>query len=222
MPTALIVFDLDGTLVDSERDLADSANELLAGYGAPPLAIEDVAAMVGDGARQLVRRALAAADVRTDLDEALERFLAIYGGRLFVHTRPYAGIPEAIAALSDQAALAVLTNKPQRLSERLLEGFGMAAWFGWVLGGDSVFPRKPDPSGLIHLAGQAGAPLDRTMMVGDSVVDVETARAAGTSICIARYGFGQNRRPIPLVGDELVAERPESLVELLGRFAASP
>jgi phosphoglycolate phosphatase len=215
---SLIVFDLDGTLVDSQRDLADSANDMLAAYGAEPLDVGRVAAMVGDGARQLVVRALDAAGVAADVPEALDRFLSIYSERLFIHTRPYPSIPDVVEALSARSALAVLTNKPEAFSCRLLDGFGLSRHFQTVVGGDSGFPRKPDPAGLRHLIGLAAAGPPATLMVGDSMVDVETARQAGTRVCVARYGFGHLRTPIDVRPGELVAERPEDLADVVRQF----
>jgi phosphoglycolate phosphatase len=214
----LIVFDLDGTLIDSQRDLADSANEMLAAYGARPLPDAEIAGFVGDGARQLVARALEAASLRADLSNALERFLQIYGSRLFVHTRPYPGIDDAIAGVGGRAVLAVLTNKPEGFSLQLLEKFGWASAFRWTIGGDSPFGRKPDPAGLLHLTRLAGVAPHACLMVGDSMVDLETARAAGTAACVAQYGFGHLRRPIELKGTELVARRSEDLPARLEAF----
>lgn len=207
----LIVFDLDGTLIDSKRDLAESANELLAAYGAKPLDEAEVAGFVGDGARQLVVRALEAAGVVTDVAAALDRFLAIYGRRLFVHTRPYPGVLEAVESAAEHASLAVLTNKPEGFSRQLLEGFDMARFFRRVIGGDSGFPRKPDPAGLLALMQEALVPPNACLVVGDSMVDVETARAASASVGVAKYGFGHLRRPIELDGTELIARQPQDL-----------
>jgi phosphoglycolate phosphatase len=214
----LIAFDLDGTLVDSQRDLADSANELLASYGAPPLSVAEVAAMVGDGARQLVSRALEASGVAADVPTALNRFLAIYAERLFVHTRPYDGIPDILAEAAPHASLALLTNKPEALSRRLLEGFGLAPLLPWVVGGDGPFPRKPDPAGLLHLMHLAEATPQTTLMVGDSMIDVEVARRGGAAAAVALYGFGHLRRPIELAGDELVAREPADVGPLVRQF----
>ena len=214
----LIAFDLDGTLIDSKRDLAESANEMLATYGAAPLAEAEVAGMVGDGARQLVQRALEAGRVETDVSAALDRFLAIYTGRLFENTRPYPGLADAVAAFSERASLAVLTNKPEQPSRTLLDGFGLAPFFRWVIGGDSGFPRKPDPAGLCHLIRQAGVPPGACLMVGDSMMDVETARNAGAAVCVAEYGFGHLRRPIELSGTELSARRPEDIGGVIEGF----
>lgn len=186
----LIVFDLDGTLVDSRHDLANSANLLLADLGAAPLTVDQVVTMVGEGARVLVGRVVAAAGVETDLDAALTRFLSIYDDRLLDHTHLYPGVLEALEALEGTAALAVLTNKPERHTERLLAGLAVRQHFGDVIGGDGHWPRKPDPASLRHLIENAGASSETTIMVGDSMVDVETARLAPARICIAHYGFG--------------------------------
>jgi phosphoglycolate phosphatase len=214
----LIVFDLDGTLVDSALDVAESANELLATYGAPPLRVQDVASMIGDGARLLVARALKRSQLTVDVREALDRFLGIYARRLAVHTRPYPGVPDAIAGVMPRASLAVLTNKPEHLSRRLLEACGFGHAFAWVIGGDGAFPRKPDPSGLLYLVREAGVPPGRCLMVGDSMVDVDTARAAGARVCLAAYGFGRLGRPIDRRDGDLIARRSEDLATALDEF----
>ena len=128
LPFALIVFDLDGTLVDSRRDIAEAANTLLEECGAAPLPEERIGRMVGDGAATLVARAFAAAGMAAPAD-ALERFVAIYGSRLLLNTRPYPGIPDVLSQLSQRAALAVLTNKPIASTRRILDGLDLARYF---------------------------------------------------------------------------------------------
>ncbi len=187
----LYVFDLDGTLVDSRRDLADSANELLEQCGAPPLTEEHVGRLAGDGAATLVARVFAASGLPQPAD-ALARFLAIYDRRLLNHTRPYPGIPETLAALGARARLAVLTNKPLASTRRILYALDLSSAFDSqnVLGGDGPLARKPDPGGLRHLAAAADATMSSTLLIGDSSVDLHTARNAGARLCLARYGFG--------------------------------
>ena len=186
----LFVFDLDGTLIDSRRDIAESANALLESCGAAPLPEERVGRMVGDGAAVLVARAFAAAGIVSPPD-ALERFVAIYRERLLRHTRPYPRIPEVLADLARRAELALLTNKPLAATKEILDGLDLARFFGAaVVAGDGPFPRKPDPSGLLHLSRAAGVLPSATVLVGDSTIDWRTARAASTAICVARYGFG--------------------------------
>jgi phosphoglycolate phosphatase len=211
--TPLIVFDLDGTLVDSRRDLAGSANLLLKQLGAAPLSVDQVVGMVGEGARVLVGRVLDAAGVDTDLDAALTRFLAIYDEHLVDHTRLYPGVIDALQALEGRATLAVLTNKPGHHTGRLLEALEVSRYFFAVIGGDARWPRKPDPSSLQHLIAAAGASPASTIMVGDSMVDVETARGARARLCIARYGFGHI--PVAETGDALVADDAQDLKALL-------
>jgi phosphoglycolate phosphatase len=187
----LIVFDLDGTLIDSRRDLADSANALLATFDAPPLPDAAVVAMVGEGARTLVSRVLDAAGLVTDVDRALARFLALYDERLTHHTHLYPGVADTIASFTaDGVAMSLLTNKPRAPTLRLLDHFAIASAFDQVIGGDGPLGRKPDPAGLRALMQHAASASGDTLLVGDSWVDIETARRASARACFAAYGFG--------------------------------
>ena len=211
----LIVFDLDGTLIDSRQDLADAANALIAERGGSPLPVEAVTGMVGEGAALLVRRALSAAGLEPDLDTALPRFLELYDERLLANTRLYPGTGEALQAIAARATLAVLTNKPQRPTETILRGLDVHRNFAHVVGGDTTFGRKPDPAGLRHLMGAVGASAGETMLVGDSAIDLRTARAAGVRVCLVKYGFGFPLAAAEIVGDVAIAESPEELVAIL-------
>ena len=164
----------------------------------------------------LVARAFEAARCPQPAD-ALARFLRIYNSRLLRFTRPYDGIPELLDTLASRGALAVLTNKPIEATRRILEGVQLAPFFGErVLGGDGPHARKPDPGGLPHLAQSASVPLSRTMMVGDSAVDFQTARRAGTRVCLARYGFGFHGVPATDLREaDLVIDRPLDLLFFL-------
>lgn len=217
MPPRLVVFDLDGTLIDSRRDLADSANALIEERGGRALPVETITTMVGEGAAVLVRRALAAAGLDPDDASAIQRFLELYDARLLVHTRPYTGIPEVLDAIQPAAVLAVLTNKPQHHSEVVLRGLDLRDRFAWIIGGDTSYGRKPSPGGLLELVRRAGTAIDRTILVGDSAIDLQTARAAGSRVCIVRYGFGFHVAEPELRGDDLVAETPADV----GRLIAS-
>jgi len=185
----LIVFDLDGTLIDSRRDLADAANALISERGGTPLDVEAIGRMVGDGAAMLVRRALTAAGIPVD-ESSVPRFLELYDARLLRTTRPYPGIHDALHAIRSTGTLAVLTNKPLAPTRKLLSALGLVPLFDSVIGGDGPFPRKPDPQGLQHLMQQYQAAPAHTVLVGDSPIDAATARAAGALFCWARYGFG--------------------------------
>jgi phosphoglycolate phosphatase len=211
----LIVFDLDGTLIDSRHDLADAANALIVESGGRPLPVEAITSMVGEGAPLLVRRALKAAGVDVDVRSALARFLELYDERLLVHTRLYDGTKDALEALAPRATLAILTNKPQRPTERILDGLAIASFFRWTIGGDTAHGRKPDPAGLDHLMSAAGTAPSDTVMVGDSAIDLRTARAAGTRVCLVRYGFGFRTAVSELAGDELIADDPSQLATML-------
>lgn len=210
----LIAFDLDGTLVDSRRDLADSVNALLAGFGRPSLSERVIGTMVGDGAQQLVERALAMSGMASPPPDALERFLEHYDRRLLVHTAPYDGIVDMLRALDARGiGRAVLTNKPQPAAERVLDGLDLRRWFdAGVVGAEAEHPRKPDPAGLRALARRAGAAIDQTMLVGDGAQDVETARRAGAIVCVARYGFGYPTAEPLLDGSELIIDTPAALL----------
>lgn len=218
----LVAFDLDGTLVDSSGDLAESGNALLASYGVSPLPSKAVVAMVGDGARELVRRLLTAGALDVPLDEALERFLAFYDERLLATTVPYEGMPALLEDLKSRARLTVLTNKPIAPTERILRGLGLREFFDDVIGGDSDFGRKPEPDGLFALMDRAAASAAETLMVGDSVTDLRTARAAGTAACVARYGFGFAQMPADeLQGAAYLVDQPGEIAAVVSRLTAS-
>jgi len=212
----LIVFDLDGTLVDSRRDIADAANALLASCGARRLPEEHIGRMVGDGAATLVARAFAASGAQPPAD-ALDRFVAIYRRNLLAHTRPYPGIPDALEHLGSRAALAVLTNKPLGPTRAILEGLDLLKYFPEhaIVGGDGPFPRKPDPAGLQHIHTFVRVSAVETVLVGDSMIDWRTARAAGTAMCLARYGFGFEGFTDEHIGPgDLAIDAPAELIAL--------
>ena len=208
----IIAFDLDGTLIDSARDLANSVGELLEGYGAAPLPYEEVVTMVGEGAPLLIRRAMDRAGIAPDAREALVRFMQIYDRRLLDHTIPYPGVREVLALSVRRGPLAVLTNKPLGPSIGLLESMGLRGFFARIIGGDSEHGRKPDPAGLRSL--QALAPNDRTVMVGDSPADWKVAVNAGCPFVFARYGFGAPKFATP-PDTPYVIDHPRELPKVL-------
>lgn len=211
----LIVFDLDGTLIDSRADLADAANALIVERGGTRLSEIEIGRMVGEGAAMLVTRAMTAAGLPLD-DTSLPRFLELYDQRLLATTKPYPGMLEALQALAPIGVIAVLTNKPVAPATRLLDALGLAPFVTRTIGGDSPFPRKPEPWSLIHLIERFGVARQQTVMVGDSWVDYATARAAGTRICLARYGFGFATFPAGEIrGDEGLADNPRELASII-------
>lgn len=217
--TTFAVFDLDGTLIDSRRDLADSANVMLAGYGAAPLADDRVTRMVGCGAATLVTRVLDAAGVTAPVAEALPRFLSIYDQRLTNHTQPYDGVSEMLDHLQAlDMNMALLTNKPLEQTVSILQSFQLSHYFRWSVGGDGPWPRKPSADGLRYLMAQARVGPAETVLIGDSSVDWQTARYAGVRICLVRYGFGfADFSPDALTGDELLADSPADVYDILCR-----
>jgi phosphoglycolate phosphatase len=216
---SLFVFDLDGTLLDSIGDLVVAVNRLVAELGGGPLRQDAVARMVGEGAGLLVSRALEASGVPGDPANALPRFLEIYDGILPGATRPYAGVPEMLASLAPAAPMAVLTNKPTGAAVKILTQLGLHRFFSRIVGGDGPFARKPGPDGLLALAAEAGAAPRSTWLVGDSTIDLLTAHAASTRVCIVRYGFGFAGFDHSLLrGGEVFADRPADVAAaLLGR-----
>ena len=216
MTPRLVVFDLDGTLVDSRDDLATAANRMLASYGLDPLDPATVAGMVGEGARLLVDRVLAARGLPADRwpSDALTRYLAHYDDCLLDETRPYDGAVDMVQALAEHHVLAVVTNKPSAPAVRLLQHFGFAPYLSAIVGGDGPFPRKPDPSSILDLMRRFDATGRACALVGDSWVDLQTARAAGAQAVCAAYGFGfQAMAAADLAGVRLVS-RPLALLEI--------
>ena len=202
----LIAFDLDGTLIDSRRDLADSANQLIAELGGAPLPEAAVGRMVGDGARVLVERALAASGL-ADPGHALPRFLAIYDTRLLNHTRPYPGVEAAIEAARRGARVTMLTNKPLHHTARIVDALGWTPLFDEVVGGDNPLGRKPEPHALLAMMSAAGVAAAQAMLVGDSKVDLDTARRAGVRCCLVSFGYGfESVDKAPIEGETIVKD----------------
>jgi phosphoglycolate phosphatase len=195
----LLVFDLDGTLIDSRRDLILSVNAARERMALTPLSDATVLAFIGHGARDLVRHAIAAgsgADLldpgAPEVERALGYFREYYAAHLLDHTVTYPGVREALAGLDDRT-LAVLTNKPIRFTLPILEGLGLAPLFRRICGEDTFSTRKPDPEGLNTLLAEFKMAPGEAMMVGDSETDVLTARNAGTWMCGVTYGLSSHR-----------------------------
>lgn len=209
-------------MIDSRLDLVESTNEMLASYGVPPLPVDEVTRMIGEGAKRLVERALAASGLDAAEPGALGRFRAIYDQRLLNHTLPYEGVAGILERAAARASLAVLSNKPEEPTRRLLEAFNLARYFARVLGGDSAFPRKPDPAGLQHLMDSTGALPSTTLFVGDSMIDIETARRAGVRMCVAQYGFGYLRGDPLTIEDGWTAADAHEVGAVIEQFLDTP
>jgi phosphoglycolate phosphatase len=224
MPPSLIVFDLDGTLVDSAADLAAAINAMLADFGREPLAVPQVRRMIGDGVAMLVARALAARECRqADAAQAERAFMRHYESRATSLTRAFPGVAEALQSLTaDGIALAVCTNKPARISAEILAGLGLAPHFARVIGGDSLPFRKPDPRVLLTLLEAFACRPETALLVGDSEVDAATARSAGVPFVLMKHGYRRGpAEEIPCVAAlESFAELP-ALVRAVYRGSAN-
>lgn len=185
----LIVFDLDGTLVDSKVDLANSVNHALLAYGLPALPFPRIFSYIGDGATMLIRRA-AGEDGNGMVPGILDRFLSHYGRHLLDTTLPYPGVSESLAEWKNAYGMAVLTNKPLEMTRTILSGLALDRFFRDVVGGDSFGSKKPDPEGLLHLMRSRGVSPAETLMVGDSRNDVLAGKRAGAGTCGVTYGLG--------------------------------
>jgi phosphoglycolate phosphatase len=201
----LVVFDLDGTLVDSKQDLALSVNAMRCEMGLGPLPLDLIASYIGHGASELVRRSLGALGTGENIDKGMAFFLSYYRDHMLDHTAPYPGVPEALEKLRTHK-LAVLTNKPVIFSREMLTRLGFAPYFAFIYGGNSFPQKKPDPVGLHKMMEDLEVPAAQTLMVGDSDTDVLTGRNAGAWTCGVTYGFGAKtleQSPPDLVIDDL-------------------
>ena len=188
-----LIFDLDGTLIDSKQDLIHSVNAMLVEMGREKLHEDTISGYIGHGAPKLVARALGNGATEEERDEALRFFLAHYEEHKLDSTRPYPGVAKALEELRE-FPMAVLTNKPVRVSRRIVEALGLAKYFRAVYGGNSFETKKPDPLGARRILEELRATAGATLMVGDSDVDVQTARNAGTLAGAVNYGFGAHDR----------------------------
>ena len=208
----LLIFDLDGTLIDSKLDLAHAVNATRAHMGMPALEHERVYSYVGNGAPVLIRRALGEEATELQVEEALEFFLEYYREHPLDFTRLYPGVRESLERLGQAGKqMAVLTNKPVRISRAILAGLGVQDFFFRIYGGNSFEFKKPHPVGVEALMRETGVGRDATLMVGDSSVDVETARNAGIACCGVTYGFQPESLADP-APDRLV-DRMEDLAD---------
>lgn len=190
MEIAAVVFDLDGTLIDSRRDLAAAVNGVRGELGYEALPVARVVQYVGHGARNLVRRSLPDEVAGEGFEAAFGRFLDLYYDRCLRETRPYPGVEALLEALAGRLPLAVLTNKPERHTGKVLDGLRLARHLRCALGGDTLPVSKPDPETLREAARRLGTPPGSTLLVGDSAIDAETAQNAGAPAALVTWGFG--------------------------------
>jgi phosphoglycolate phosphatase len=205
-----LIFDLDGTLIDSGRDLALSVNATLEHMGRAALPYEQIYSYVGKGASRLIEQALGAGATASECDQGLAHFLSYYRRHMLDNTVTYPGVREGLAAL-EEWPMAVLTNKPVRFSEEIVRGLGLSKYFRFIYGGNSFLTKKPDPAGMEVLLREFSIAPKEAMIVGDSEVDVQTARNAGTWACGVTYGLGL---------EQMAAYPPDILLDSLEELPA--
>lgn len=185
---SVLIFDLDGTLVDSKKDLTASVNHIRQQFDLPFLTEEEIARFIGNGALMLIRRALGPKATESNVQAGLQMFLAYYRAHMLDCTALYPGVRETLDRLAD-CKLAVLTNKPVHFSCAMLDGLGIYKHFSAVYGGNSFDHKKPDPVGVFQILSDTKGNRERTWMIGDSAVDVLTGRNAGIKTCGVTYGY---------------------------------
>ncbi len=207
----LLIFDLDGTLVDSRLDLANSVNAMLRHYRRPELPCDLIATYIGDGAPMLVRRALGDPDDERFVDEAIQYFLAWYREHKLDNTYVYPGTFEALDKLRNGGGrrMAVLTNKPVNPSRAIVEALGLGKYFFQVYGGNSFHTKKPDPFGALKLLEEAGVAPDEALMIGDSSNDVLTGRNAGMWTLGLTYGLAP--QTLEIAPPDALVDHPEEM-----------
>jgi len=216
-----VVFDLDGTLIDSAPDLRTALNRLLAEENRRPLALDEVKMMIGDGARKLVERGFAATGQAADgddVDALTGRFLAFYEGHAAEETRVYPGAADALQALQEAGyGLGLCTNKPHAATLEILAALGLGGYFRAVVGGDTVpGVRKPDPRHLLAALERLGAEPQQAVMVGDNRNDVAAARGAGLAVIVVSFGYP--KMPVEELGADLIIDRFQDLPGAIGRL----
>ena len=184
----VLIFDLDGTLVDSKKDLTASVNYIRTRFDLPVLTEEEIARFIGNGALMLIRRALDTKATEDNVQAGLQMFLSYYRAHMLDSTALYPGVRETLDNLSD-CKLAVLTNKPVHFSCAMLDGLGIYGHFAAVYGGNSFDHKKPDPVGIYQILSDTKGHREKTWMIGDSAVDVLTGRNAGVMTCGVTYGY---------------------------------
>ena len=208
-----LIFDLDGTLIDSRRDLIHSVNAMLVEMGREQLHEDTISGYIGYGAPQLIGQALGGQAREADRERALKFFLGYYEDHKMDNTCAYPGVPEALEQLAG-FPMAILTNKPVRISGRILEALGLRKYFRAVYGGNSFATKKPHPLGAQTILHEFSAQPGEAALIGDSEVDVETARNAGTLAASVNYGFGTHDRSAHPA--DVYLDRLTDLVALLG------
>lgn len=209
---SLVVFDLDGTLVDSASDISEAVNRMLQDWTLPRVEESIIRGWIGDGVRALVSSALRYAGSSVEVDQVLAGFMVHYEDCLLLDPRVYAGVRETLQALQQrEVPMAICTNKPERFVAPLLHALDLAAYFGCIVGGDTLPQRKPSPEPLLHVAAHYSLQPDQCLMVGDSSTDLLTAQAAGMPMAMVTYGYLRGFDPHSIPGVRVVDDMRELL-----------
>ncbi|HAK88911.1 MAG TPA: haloacid dehalogenase [Nitrospiraceae bacterium] len=214
MPVKLIIFDLDGTLVDSSIDICNAINYAVEPYGAKPLTAQETIRLVGEGITRLMEKVIEREGISADRDVLTERFLDHYSAHLIDNTTVYPGVIETFKKLNNYKK-AVISNKREVLSRRTLEEFGILEYLDLVVGSDTTSERKPSPVPLIYALSKLDVKPENAVIVGDSNFDIEAGKAAGIKTIAVTYGY----RPVELLrGADVIINRMDELTEVLRRF----
>jgi len=209
-PYSLVVFDLDGTLVDSASDIAEAVNRTLVDWSLPRQEEAMIRGWIGDGARALVASAFAHAGTAIDLDRVMPGFMVHYADCLLLYPTVYPGVVETLQALRERkVALAICTNKPQRFVRPLLDALGLGEYFECIVGGDTLPERKPSAAPLLHVVDHFGLQPSQCLMVGDSETDLLTAQAAGLPMALVTYGYLRGFDPHSVPGVRVIDDMRE-------------
>ena len=217
IPFDVVAFDLDGTLADTGPDLTAALNHVLERFGRPAIPAAEVRSLVGHGARALLRKGFAATGGATEemVEAGFPHFMDFYGANICNGTVPYSGVEAAMDAITAKgAAIAICTNKPERLALQLIDALGWRGRFTSIVGGDTLPVRKPDPAPLYRAIAEAGG--GRAAFVGDSITDADTARAARIPLVAVSFGFSD--RPVAELGADAVIDHFDGLLPALEHF----
>lgn len=211
-PYALVVFDLDGTLVDSASDIAEAVNRTLVDWSLPRVEESVIRGWIGDGARALVTSAFAHAGETIDLDEVMPGFMVHYADCLLLYPTVYPGVIETLQSLRDAGVdVAVCTNKPERFVHPLLDALNLGQYFECIVGGDTLPERKPSALPLLHVVDHFGLQPSQCLMVGDSATDLQTAAAASVPMALVTYGYLRGMDPHSVPGVRVIGDMREIL-----------
>lgn len=218
-----ILFDLDGTLIDSAPDIAGATNELLRAHAIDELSLDDIRRMIGNGVRTLVQRAFAHQGRtlgETELDLLFTQMMGIYGKHLINLTQPYDGVEGLLKEYSARGVkMAIVTNKPEGFTHTILKHLGWAPMFGAVVGGDTLKTRKPDPEMLFHACAQLGVEAKDAVMVGDSAADINAASNGKIANIVVRGGY--TRIPVEELGAQAIIDRLADLDKAINALKSS-